>query len=45
MAQGTKGYEGIRNKIDNVEESMITKADDVMSKIGWGSKNIDRSRH
>ena len=40
VAQGTKGYEGIRNKIDNVEESMITKAGDVMSKIGGVQKTL-----
>ena len=40
VAKGAQGYAGIRNKIDDVEQSMITKAGDVMSKIGGVQKTL-----
>ena len=44
MMQGVQGYENIRNRIDDAESQMIGKVGDVMSKVGWGSANIEKSR-
>ena len=40
VMQGVQGYDGIRNKIDNVEQSIITMAGDVMSKLGGVQKTL-----
>ena len=34
VRSGVQGYEGIRNKIDDVERQAVDKVGDVMSKVG-----------
>ena len=34
VRSGVQGYEGIRNKIDDVERQAVTKVGDVMGKLG-----------
>ena len=40
VMKGVQGYEGIRNKIDDAEQTMISKVGDVMSKVGGVQKTL-----
>ena len=40
VMKGVQGYEGIRNKIDDAEQTMVNKVGDVMSKVGGVQKTL-----
>ena len=40
VMKGVQGYEGIRNKIDDAEQTMVSKVGDVMSKVGDVQKTL-----
>ena len=40
VMKGVQGYEGIRNKIDDAEQTMVNKVGDVISKVGGVQKTL-----
>ena len=38
--KGVQGYEGVRNKIDDAENRMISKVGDVASRVGGVQRKL-----